>query len=293
MAKRRFRAEAWTVTDRSGNPDQNAFHETIFFLGNGRLGLRGTPEEGAGDAPSQPVNYVAPIWDLVQAGCDPRVGHVTHCSVSVAAANWYGLVLHLGGVRFDPQRGTVSDYARTLDLRTGLLIRRLTWTDDRGRRTALRFERFVSMADRRLAALRVSIQPLNWSGRARLVADIDGAAADRQRVTARGAIAPDGAYLATRTRETEFETVTAIRTLAMHDDETVRLRPKLTRTANRVARELRFDLQAKETVRVEKLVAVCTSRDPEPEAPKARAVAAAAQARAQGFDALYADHVAA
>ena len=43
-----FAPEEWAVTEDHYQPELNRFMETIFFTGNGYLGLRGVPEEGGG-----------------------------------------------------------------------------------------------------------------------------------------------------------------------------------------------------------------------------------------------------
>ncbi|MGC5168827.1 carbohydrate-binding protein [Luteimicrobium sp. DT211] len=70
----------------------------------------------------------------------------------------------------------VSDYEQTLDLHTGILTTRLTWTSPAGHRTRLTYEVFVSRAATHVAAVRVTAQPLGWSGRATFVDLLDGRA---------------------------------------------------------------------------------------------------------------------
>ena len=65
----------------------------------------------------------------------------------------------LNGCRFDLTQGTIQSYTRTLNLKTGLLTREVTWTSPKGERFNLKFERIVSLKRLHTIAMRVSIIP--------------------------------------------------------------------------------------------------------------------------------------
>lgn len=282
-----FAPEEWAVTEDHYQPALNRFMETIFFTGNGYLGLRGVPEEGAPAGCSTPVNFVAPIYDLVKSYPDGHVRDVTQCSVSVACANWFGMDIVLDGSAFDPRAGIVLDYRRTLDLSSATVTRSLTWEDARGRQTALTFTRFVSMHDRHLAGLALDIRPLNWAGTVEIATSIDAAGATDQDVSALGALA-DGGFLCTRTRVTGFDTATAMRARLLGAAATVSSDCADTRVS------VRFTAATEQgqMLRLEKIVAVCSSRDPEGEPAQTRALARVHDAFALGFAVLHQRHAA-
>jgi len=296
VPKRFFPPEPWSVTERAYRPELNEFLETIFFLGNGYMGVRGTPEEGfaAGEgAGSFPATYVASVYDLVPQRGGHHVPYVSQCSVMAAGPDWFGVELTLGGSRFDPRAGRVLSYRRRLDMRTGTLVRHLVWADRRGRRTELEFVRFVSLADRHVAAVRVAIRPLNWSGRVRAACGLDASRASRQRVVRLAAAGPDGALLATETLVTRFRTAAAMRLRLEEAGRTLPAAGRLVRGERCVARVVSLDARAGRTYRLEKLLAVTTSRDASAGPPGRRAASIAAACRRAGFDALLAAHAAA
>jgi trehalose/maltose hydrolase-like predicted phosphorylase len=292
MATSYFTPEDWAVSEDRYRPDLNRFLETIFFTGNGYLGVRGTPEEWMDAANSSPVNFVAPIYDLVKSWPDGLVTYVSECSVTVACPNWFRVELTLAGERFAPQAGTLVAYRRSLDLQTATLTRILVWEDGAGRRTELSFVRFVSQDNLHLAAITVACRPLNWSGTLEIATDIDGTSAAQQEIVGVETLADDGAALTTRTKVTGFETVTAMRTGLFCDEAPVG-EPLLELTAQKAIVHYHIDVTEGQTLRLEKLVAVCVSRDAEEGTPTVRADAMLAQAKVDGMAAVYARHCAA
>lgn len=138
-------ATEWLVTESGFDPDRADVHDTLFTIGNGRIGTRGVLEEGRpGDRSGVFVNGVydhhdAQVVDLVNV------------------PDWLDLAVHVDGTRLDLQTCSVVEHERSLDFRGGILHRRTVFEDDRGRRTTLRTIRFASLVDRDLCGLRVEI----------------------------------------------------------------------------------------------------------------------------------------
>lgn len=293
MAKRYFKPHPWTIAEDRHQPKLNEFQETIFFLGNGYMGVRGVPEEGFSGDPknTMPTTYLGPIYDIVPAGSDRHVTNVDHCSIMVHVPNWFGLELTLGGRRFDPLAGTVLAYRRELDMKAGVVTRTVRWKDDKGRTTDLVFTRFVSQDDIHLGGLRLEVTPLDWRGTVSVSTGVDGSHCDRQRAVKLGAAGGDGAMLCVETLNTEFETAMVMRLLALRDGKALAIQPDLRRGDKTVGRSFRASVGQGQTLRIDKLVCVCTSRDMgEKDAPGRRASAGAAAARKAGFDDLLARH---
>lgn len=141
----------------------NAGHyESLFTLANGYMGTRGATEEAYRER--TPGTYLAGLFDAA-----PR--EVTELP---NLPDWLSLELMLGGERFDLTTGELLDYYRVLHLQKGTLERYVRWRSPEGRVTALRFSRFVSVADHHLAGIRCEINPENYSGPIRLVSRLDG-----------------------------------------------------------------------------------------------------------------------
>ena len=124
----------WKITETNFDPNALGKVEANFCLGNGYLGLRSATEE----------KYLGETRDLLVAGTFNQFSkeEVTELPNAADVTN---IEITLNSCRFDLTQGTVENYHRTLDLRTGLLVREVTWTSPKGERFHLRFERMVSL----------------------------------------------------------------------------------------------------------------------------------------------------
>lgn len=155
----------WTILDTSGtifNPAQLHHKETVFTLGNGYLGTRGTFEEGyPGACPATLIHGVyddAPLVSTELANCP----------------DWLSLIVIVGGDRFRLDQGQVLSYQRWLDLKRGILSRSVQWRSPSGHTLSFNFERFVSLADPHTLALRCQIVSMDYEGPIEVHASLNG-----------------------------------------------------------------------------------------------------------------------
>ena len=172
MLSNALSGEDWLVRQNGHDPARANYHETIFTVGNGRLGTRGTLEEGhRGQWSGTYLNGVydshdSPVIDLVNV------------------PDWLWFEVRVEGVRLDVQSCTVVTHERALDVANGLLWRRTIFEDSAGRRTSLESLRFASMAERSTCGLRVEITPLNHSSAVSVLSGIDGYRRNLERLPA-------------------------------------------------------------------------------------------------------------
>jgi len=155
----RFPPEPWRLTERGFTADSVATSETLFALANGYLGIRASLDEGepAGD-PGTFVNGFYETWPISypeSAFGLPKLGQSI-----VVLPDATPLVLHVGGKPMRLTSGRTIVHERALDLREGILRRRVEWESPGGTRVRLRSERLVSFAHRHLAAFRIEVERL-------------------------------------------------------------------------------------------------------------------------------------
>ena len=141
-------AQGWIIEETSFDPRYIAKGESILAQGNGYLNLRCAQEEG----------YVgqrrgAFITGTFNKSMEDEVTELPNLPDVTE------LVLSIRGERFSMDRGCWEDYARTLDLRTGEVVRRLRWTSPKGDVVELCFRRFVSLDEEHLAAFSLELTP--------------------------------------------------------------------------------------------------------------------------------------
>lgn len=268
------RAITWRVSEVTFEPARQHHRETVFTQGNGNLSTRGTLEERfPGD---RQATLVHGLWDDA-----PLV-----FTELANAPDWTHLELRANGQRFHMDLEGISDYARYLDLRTGVLHRRLTWElPDGSARLELRFERFASLADPHLLALRLRVDVLEGAADLTVRAYLNGHMENNgllhwQQVD-QGA-AEEGAELVVRTRKTD-KTLALAATLKAFAGDTA-LRPQGLECPGCPGQTVITSLESGEGLVVDKFVALHTWREAsDPLAVARRRVAEAAQA---GYAAL-------
>ena len=161
-------ASAWHVEEAGFDPTRTNLYETLFTVGNGRLGTRGSLDEG----------HLGQLSGTFLNGVYDR--HDVPVSDLVNAPDWVDTAIFVDGVRLDVDTCTVLAHHRVLDMYRGVLHRTTVFEDGQGRRTRLDTLRCVSMADRRICALRVEVTPENHAPRIVVESGIDG---DRRTAT--------------------------------------------------------------------------------------------------------------
>jgi len=139
----------WTVCETQFDPNQLRVRETVFTLGNGYLGTRGSFEEGHPGA--LPGTLICGVYDDVPVFYTELVN----------CPDWLPLVVVVDGDRFRLDQGKILTYKRQMDLRYGILSRQVRWRSPGGKTIDLNFERFASLADEHVLGLRVQITPID------------------------------------------------------------------------------------------------------------------------------------
>lgn len=183
--------------------------------------------------------------------------------------------------------GSVEAYRRVLDLQTGELTRSLIWRAPEGARYSLLFRRFVSLADRHIIGQKLTVAPLNRDARLEWTAGIDG------RITNGGTqhfIEGESRVFDRRilryTAVTGQSNVLCCLHSAISADKSAAPLPIIDRRG--IALSAALSLRAGESLTLEKLTVVTTSRDREDAGDAAeRGLALAQSADGDGYDALY------
>ena len=135
----------WEVTENSFDPSKLHSRETLFTIGNGYFGTRGTFEEGFPKA--SPATLLYGVFDKIAVGKEELAN----------APDWLPLKLFVNGERFRLDHGKILDYERMLDVFNGVLRRTVHWESPGGVRIRVTCERFASLADEHVGAIRYSV----------------------------------------------------------------------------------------------------------------------------------------
>lgn len=217
--KNYIKQDAWNIIEEGFDPALNKISESIFSLGNGRMGQRGNFEEQYSGETLQ-GNYVAGVYypDKTRVGWWKN-GYPEYFAKVLNAANWLGIAIIIDGEELDLAKAKVEDFRRVLHMREGYLERSFVAELPSGRRVAVKALRFCSIVHDEAGAISYSVTPLNFSGTIKVRSYLDG---DIQNQDANydekfwdqvsASVSELEAILVMKTRKTDFVVATGIRT---------------------------------------------------------------------------------
>jgi alpha,alpha-trehalase len=291
----------WILTYDSFEPEEEMQRETLCTVGNGYFAIRGavsTAFAGEDGEYHYPATYVAGCYNRLVSDVD---GRKIENEDLVRLADWTSLNIRINdGEWFRFAADRLLSYHVELNVHEAMLRREFRFKDDRGRITRWSERRFVSMDDRHIAGIAVDICPENWSGQLTVRSAIDGGVRNngvaRYRklesrhleVAALDEIDKETVLLHTRTTQSRIEIAQAIRTRVLSQQDRVQSRKLTEESRNRIGHDIGFKVQEGESVSIEKMLALYTSRDP----AISETVLAAQERilRAYGFDELLGKH---
>jgi kojibiose phosphorylase len=166
---------AWRITAGSPTAEQMPYYESIFALGNGYLGVRGSREEAKRGESSQPLTLIAEVYDRpnLEREKDTPPGH-RHQSRLAPAPDWLSICFHDGRTTLTPDNCRLLEEKIELDMRRGILHRWARYRSPSGRITRLATRRLVSQARPHLAAIQYIVTPENYGGEVEISSFLDG-----------------------------------------------------------------------------------------------------------------------
>ena len=169
-----FQCHPWQVKESGFDPAHSRVSESIFSLANEHMGVRGYFEEGT-SASSLMGSYLGGIYEL--DGEDTPGGYkgiVKQTHYMVCAPDFLYSPIEISGCTLDVMTCAITDFERTLDLKTGLLSRSFIWALPGGNRVSVQFERLLCMDDPHAAVQRITLTTLDMPVSASLVLGVNG-----------------------------------------------------------------------------------------------------------------------
>lgn len=169
--------DPWVLTQTEWTPDDNIYRETIFTQSNGYMGVRAYEEEKNHGLESLREGYLGGVFAHIDEAAAKQVKTVPPWPLltMISLPEIFGCAIRLDDEAFRLSEGKILSFRRSLDMRNGLLTRSVEWQSPAGKRSRLEFSRFLSAAVPHLAMQRITLRPLDWSGRAVLCFELDGA----------------------------------------------------------------------------------------------------------------------
>ena len=263
--------DEWTLRYDHFEPQHELVREALCTLGNGYFGTRGAAPESRADGIHYPGTYVTGLYNRRSTDL---AGRAVENESMVNLPNWLPLYFRIDDQPwFEPGEANILDYEQELNLRQAILTRRMRVRDESGRDTMVEQRRFVSMANPHGAGLEVTIRPENWSGQLTVRSGLDGSIwndgvaryrqfDERHLVDHRAEeVDSDTIALAATTSQSGICVAEAARTRFEHSGVPI-ARQRCVLSGNQtIAHEVTIEVAAQDSVRIEKMVCLFTSRD--------------------------------
>jgi len=245
----------WYIEEREFDPQKLHSRETVYTIGNGYFGTRGTFEEGYPKA--NPGTLLFGVFDNIAIAKEELAN----------APDWLTMKLFVNDERFRLDQGKILDYHHVLDMQHGILRRDVLWESPGAIRIRITSERFASLADEHVGVIRYSLtveeQPgsggklnvLIWSALDMTVGNYDLIHWEPVEQRRDGEIL----WLHAQTRHSSVQLVQTM-SFTSRDCE---FQKELIRSDTSPSIRIYKDLAVGETMTVEKVVVMYTSRDVE------------------------------
>jgi alpha,alpha-trehalose phosphorylase len=155
-----YPADDWKLIEKRFYPRFLAHMETLFSLGNGYLGMRGSFEEGRpafqngtfvnGFYESWPITYGEEAYGFAKTG--QTIVNVTDSKI---------IRLYVDDEPLFIPTANLLGFERALDMKTGTLDREILWETPAGKRVSIKSRRLVSFQHRHVAAISYEVTVLN------------------------------------------------------------------------------------------------------------------------------------
>jgi trehalose/maltose hydrolase-like predicted phosphorylase len=261
----------WTLRYEGFVPSQEGLREALCTVGNGYFASRGAAPESRADGTHYPGTYIAGCYNELRTEI---AGRTVENESLVNAPNWLPLTFAaMDGPWLDLGEAEILEHVQELDVRRGVLTRRLRVRDNQGHITRATCRRFVHMGAAHLAAIEMTIVPENWSGplriRSELDATVENTGVPRYRQLASRHLVPletrsldaGAVLLVVETNQSHIRIAEACRTRVFRNGARVDEGRTVIEEPGRIGHEIVVDVAEADEVTVEKAVAIATSRD--------------------------------
>lgn len=294
MMKRLFAIDPWKLTTDTLEKDDKRLQESLTSLGNGYMGMRGNFEEGySGD--THEGTYFAGVWypDKTRVGWW-KIGYPEYFGKVINAMNLIKVGIWVDGHQVDLATDQIENFYLESDMKNGLLSRHFDWQNQAGDvKIHFSFRRFLSIVDKEIAAIEVSAEMLTGDAEISLAPGLDNVVHNEDanyddmfwEKVEEAAETP--AFVTTRTVPNNFDIEQFTVTAAMLNEVSGLESTGITTETMKVEETFKGKVSQGDTFKLNKYVAVVTSRDIEEHAQARAAQELVTAASDKGFEILF------
>jgi maltose phosphorylase len=286
----------WQIIEEGFDPELNKISESIFSIGNGRMGQRANFEETYTGETLQ-GNYVAGVYypDKTRVGWWKN-GYPEYFAKVLNATNWIGIQLTVNDEILDLNTCKVLDFTRVLDMQQGTLTRKFVVQQVNGNVLGVEAVRFCSIVDDEAGLIKYTITPHNFEGKLTIESSLDGDVKNQDsnydekfwnEITAKQE--GDFALLNMETKKTAFWVSSAIYTSIFQDGKDLKLELNFRRREKYVAQTCTLNIKQNQATIIYKYAVNLSSENYKKEALEATSIEKLKAIVVKGFDQMLAE----
>jgi maltose phosphorylase len=287
----------WLIIEEGFEPENMRISESIFSIGNGKMGQRANFEEQySGD--SLQGSYVAGIYypDKTRVGWWKN-GYPEYFAKIINSTNWIGINISINGEELDLTKTKIHSFERVLDMQNGLLSRTFTAELENGNQVEVTSKRFVSIDNTAIGTIQYTIKAVNFSGEILVSPYLDGDVFNEDSnydekfwIEISKEIEGNKGDITIETLKTKFRVATAMIFQIKKNGQ-----PEISTISNSTKEKYveaaqNIKVNKGDVVAIEKYTATISSLDYSPEQLTASAKDLVSGAHSKGFDLLFENH---
>jgi len=265
--KNYIQADPWNIIEEGFDPKLNKISESLFSIGNGKMGQRANFEEFYSGESLQ-GSYVAGIYfpDKTRVGWWKN-GYPPTFDKVINSTNWIGIDIYINNTLFDLANCQIKHFKRVLNMKEGYLQRTFIASLDTGQEIEVNTIRFCSIADDEIGAIKYTITALNFNAEFKVVSKLDGdisnqdsnydfkfwdAVCDNQ--------SENGIFLQTKTLKTEFDLCVGAHTDIYINGKSAEIsKYGISQRSKYIAEEFQFSANAGTEIKIVKIACIQSS----------------------------------
>jgi len=256
--------DPWHIIEDQFRAEHNEFSESIFSIGNGRMGQRANFEEAYSGKTMQ-GSYLAGVYypDKTRVGWWKN-GYPEYFAKVINAVQWIGLDVQIDGTVLDLAKCDITSFERRLDMKGGVLYRTFKAKMPNGTEVEVTAKRMYHLFQSDTASLQYTLRVLNSDASVSICSYLNGDVVNRDSNYDERFWVPvvediqDDLVLVTETKKTQFRVEARLRNV-FYVGGAVLPPGRKRKEQLYVGEELHTHLKAGESVRIEKYVAMVSS----------------------------------
>jgi len=261
----------WILQYKDWDTEEHPLREALCTLGNGYFATRGAMEELKANDFNYPGTYLAGGYNRATSKIEGK--EIVNEDLA-NLPNWLFLTFKIkNGKWLNLEDAEILEYLINLNLKEGLLERKVKFRDKENNETTLISRRIVSMHDHHVMGIEWTIIPENWEGEITVRSALDGNVKnkgveryndlnnDHLDILDNGKFDDNDIYLLSQTKQSKILIAQTSQLNVYQNNEKVNAKIKVGNDDKMIWHDAKFTCSKLQSVRIEKIAALFTSKD--------------------------------